>query len=79
MISKPEARELTIRRWRELPDDIPRNFEQAGILAATLAAELDFPSSANIRKLIFAWIVRELSDLPPWGNVPPEDLQGSSP
>ena len=71
-LSKDEAREETLRRWRELPAAERETEEQAQVFAAALAAELDFRTMANTRKLILSWLLRERAGLPPWGNVPPE-------
>ena len=71
-LTKDEAREETLRRWRELPAKERETEEQAQVFAAALAAELDFRSMANTRKLILSWLTRERAGLLPWGNVPPE-------
>jgi hypothetical protein len=71
-LSKDEAREETLRRWRELPAEQRQTQEQAQVFAAALAEQLEFRSMANTRKLILSWLLRERAGLPPWGNVPPE-------
>ena len=71
-LSKDEAREETLRRWRELPAQERETEEQAQVFAAALAEQLDFRTMANSRKLILSWLLRERAGLPPWGNVPPE-------
>jgi len=71
-LSKDDAREETLRRWRALPAEDRQTTEQAQYFAAALAGELDFRTMANKRKLIESWLTNELSGLPPWGNVPPE-------
>lgn len=71
-LTKDEAREETLRRWRELPAEERETEEQAQVFAAALAAQLDFRTMANPRKLILSWLMHERAGLPPWGNVPPE-------
>ena len=71
-LSKDDAREETLRRWRGLPAEDRQTTEQAQFFAAALAGELDFRTIANKRKLIESWLTNEMAGLPPWGNVPPE-------
>lgn len=73
-MTKTEARETVLRRWRELPEDQKLTLDHASVLAAALAEEIEVTTTANSRKLIFAWLVKEFSGEPPWGNVPPEEL-----
>jgi hypothetical protein len=71
-LTKDEAREETLRRWRALPAEDRETGAQMQVIAAALAEELDFRTMANSRKLIVSWLLRERAGLPPWGNVPPE-------
>lgn len=71
-LTKDEAREETLRRWRALPAAERETEDQMQVFAAALAEELDFRTMANSRKLIVSWLRRERAGLPPWGNVPPE-------
>lgn len=73
-LSKDEAREETLRRWRALPAQERQTTEQAEIFAAALADELGFHTMGNARKIIFGWLTHELAGLPPWGNLLPESL-----
>ena len=73
-LSKDDAREESLRRWRELPPEDRETIEQAQVFAAALAGELDFRTMGNSRRVIFGWLTREMAGLPPWGNVPPESI-----
>jgi hypothetical protein len=59
-LTKDEARAEALRRWRELPADERATHEQAQVFAAGLADELDFRTMGNERKVITAWLVRDL-------------------
>jgi hypothetical protein len=74
-LSKDEAREETLRRWRALPASDRQTSEQAEIFAAALADQLDFRTMANRRRVIMGWLTREMAGLPPWGNLLPESLR----
>lgn len=71
-LTKDEAREETLRRWRALPAEDRQTIEQAELFSAALADELQFRTMGNSRKVILGWIARDMAGLPPWGNVPPE-------
>jgi hypothetical protein len=43
-----------------LPDDERQTHEHAAVFAAGLADELDFRTMGNERKVIEAWLVRDL-------------------
>ncbi len=60
-MTKDEAYEEAVRRWRELPAAERRDFDQAQVFAASLAEELDFRTMGNERKVIAAWLVRDLA------------------
>jgi len=70
--SKDEARRETLQRWRALPAQSRRNVEDAAILADSLVRAMQFRTMADPKRLIFAWLVRELDGLPPWGNIRPQ-------
>lgn len=59
-MTKDEAKAEALRRWRELPEDERRTPDQAQVFAATLADQLDFRTMGNERKVIAAWLLREL-------------------
>lgn len=59
-MTKDEARQEALRRWRDLPEDERRTEDQAQVFAAGLAEELDFRTMGNERKVIAAWLVRDL-------------------
>jgi hypothetical protein len=71
-LSKEEAREETLRRWRALPAEDRETDEQLQFFAAVLAEKLEFRTMANSRKLILSWLQHERAGLPPWGKIPPE-------
>lgn len=60
-MTKDEARDEAIRRWRALPEDERQTHQQAQVLAAGLAEELDFRTMGNSRKVITAWLIHELT------------------
>ena len=70
--SKDEARRETLQRWRALPVQSRRNVEDAANLADSLVRDMAFRTMADPKRLIFAWLVRELDGLPPWGNILPQ-------
>lgn len=59
-MTKDEARLEALRRWRALPEDDRRTVDQAQVFAAGLAEELDFRTMGNERKVIAAWLVRDI-------------------
>lgn len=73
-LTKDEAREETLRRWRALPAEERRDFKDAEVLSFALAEQLDFRTMGNSRKIILSWLTHELAGLPPWGNIPPESF-----
>ena len=60
LLTKDEAFEETLRRWHELPEDQRQTHIDAKVFAAGLAGELDFRTMGNERKVIEAWLVRDL-------------------
>ena len=71
-LTKDEAREESLRRWRALPEDERQTTVHAKVFAAALAEQLDFRTMGNNRMVIAAWLIRDLNGDPPWGNIPPE-------
>lgn len=59
-MTKDEAYHEAIRRWHNLPKDERQTYVHAQVLAAGLAEELDFRTMANKRKIIEAWLCRDL-------------------
>ena len=59
-MTKDEAFHEAIRRWHQLPEDERQTYMHAQVLAAGLAEELEFRTMANKRKIIEAWLVRDI-------------------
>lgn len=59
-MTKDEAYAEALRRWHELPAAERQDFAQAQVFAASLAEELDFRTMGNVRKVIAAWLLRDL-------------------
>ncbi|MEO6013902.1 MAG: hypothetical protein ABIQ30_10010 [Devosia sp.] len=59
-MTKDEARAEAIRRWHELPEMDRQTHIQAQVFAASLAEEFDFRTMGNERKVIAAWLIREM-------------------
>ena len=59
-LTKDEAFNEALRRWHELPEEERQTITQAQVFAAGLADELDFRTMGNERKVIEAWLVRDL-------------------
>ncbi len=59
-MTKDEAYKEAIRRWRELPLMERQTYDQAQVFAASLADQLDFRTMGNERKVIAAWLVRDI-------------------
>ena len=74
-MTKDEAKAEAIRRWHDLPDDERQTPMHAQVLAAALAEELDFRTMANSRKIIAAWIIRDMEDSPD-EDEEPDDFVG---
>jgi hypothetical protein len=71
-MTKDEAREEALRRWRALPAEDRETLVQANVFAAALADQLDFRTMGNARRVIAGWLAHDLRGLAPWGNIPPE-------
>ena len=59
-MTKDEAFHEALRRWHELPQDERQTHTDAKVFAASLAELLNFRTMANERKIIEAWLVRDL-------------------
>lgn len=61
-LTKDEAHQEALRRWHALPEDERQTHKDAQVFAYGLAEVLDFRTMANERKIIEAWLVRDLED-----------------
>ena len=61
MMTKAEAEQEVIRRFALLPEHDRQNYEQADAYAARLVEEIEFPSFTDRRRLIAAWLIREIA------------------
>jgi quercetin dioxygenase-like cupin family protein len=59
-MTKEEAFRAAIERWHALPVAERQTHTHAEVFAAALAGELDFRTMGNSRKVIAAWLIREL-------------------
>ncbi|HZY68710.1 MAG TPA: hypothetical protein VFE52_08990 [Devosia sp.] len=59
-MKKTEAQAETVRRWRELPLMERQTLEQATAFAQSLHGTIEFETLGNKRKILEAWIVKEL-------------------
>lgn len=59
-MTKDEAFREALRRWHDLPGEERQTITQAQVFAAGLADLLDFRTMGNERKVIEAWLVRDL-------------------
>ena len=59
-LTKDEACQEALRRWHSLPEDERQSHTDAKVFAASLADELDFRTMGNVRKVIEAWLIRDL-------------------
>lgn len=60
-MTKQEAEQEVIRRWNLLPEHLRETYDQAEAYALRLDLELVFPSVMDPRKLIAAWLIREVT------------------
>lgn len=60
-MTKQEAEQEAIRRWYLLPSYDRESYEQAEAYASRLDAELEFPTITDRRRLIAAWLIREVT------------------
>ena len=59
-MTKQEGEQEAIRRWHLLPEHLRDSYEAAEAYAVRLDLELDFPTVTSRRRLIAAWLIREL-------------------
>ena len=59
-LTKDEAFHEALRRWHALPQEDRQTITQAQVFAAGLAGQLDFRTMGNERKVIEAWLLRDL-------------------
>jgi hypothetical protein len=60
MMTKAEAEQEVIRRFHLLAEH-EQSYEGADAYADRLALEIDFPSFTDRRRLIAAWLIREIA------------------
>ena len=60
-MTKQEAEQEVIRRWYLLPEHQRESYEQAESYALRLDEEMDFRTVTERRRLIAAWLIREVS------------------
>ena len=60
-MTKQEAAQEVIRRWSLLPEHPRESYEQAESYALRLDGEMDFYTVTERRRLIAAWLIREVS------------------
>ena len=61
-MTKDEAFHEALRRWHLLPEEERQTITHAQVFAAGLAEQLDFRTMGNERKVIEAWLVRDLGE-----------------
>ena len=59
-MTKAEGEAEAVRRWRLLPPHARATCEDAETYAARLNLELDFPTVTDRKRLIAAWLMREM-------------------
>jgi hypothetical protein len=59
-LTKDEAYQEALRRWHQLPEEERQTQTHAAVFAASLADALDFRTMGNERKVIEAWLVRDI-------------------
>jgi hypothetical protein len=76
-VTKDEAQAEALRRWHALPAAERQDVAQAQIFAASLAEELEFRTMGNERKVIAAWLVRDLEARRQQDEAEPEHREGA--
>ena len=61
-MTKQEGEQEAIRRWHLLPEHLRDSYEAAEAYAVRLDLELDFPTVTSRRRLIAAWLIREVTN-----------------
>lgn len=59
-MTKEEAQRECLRRWRARPVIDRQTYTQAEAFAATLDKEIDFRTMADKRRVIEAWLVKDI-------------------
>ena len=62
-MTKQEAEQEVIRRWYLLPEHERETYEQAESYALRLDGEMDFYTVTERRRLIAAWLIREVTHM----------------
>ena len=62
-MTKDDARKEVLRMWRALPVPERRSFAQAQAFAAQIDPAIEFRTMGAKRKVITAWLQRDLLDL----------------
>jgi hypothetical protein len=73
-LTKDQAREESLRRWRALPVYQRQTIDHAQVFAAALADELNFHTMANRRRVIESWLIQDIKGEPAWGKLVPESI-----
>jgi hypothetical protein len=61
MMTKAEAEQEVIRRFSLLAEQDRQDYEQADAYANRLVEEIEFESFTDRRRLIAAWLIREIA------------------
>ena len=61
MMTKAEAEQEVVRRFYLLSESDRQSYEQADAYASRLAEEIEFPTFTDRRRLIAAWLIREIA------------------
>ncbi len=77
-MTKDEAREESLNRWRALAPEERETLEHAQVFAAALAGQLDFRTMGNARKVILGWLIKDQKGRPAWGHIPPEGMSDTT-
>ncbi|MEQ1900505.1 MAG: hypothetical protein ABL866_07205 [Devosia sp.] len=59
-MTKDQAEQDAIARWRALPVLQRQTFAQAAAFAGELEAEFDFRTMGNTRRVLTAWLIRDI-------------------
>lgn len=60
-MTKQEAEQEAVRRWYMLPENQRQSYDQAEAYAVRLDYELEFHTITERRRLIAAWLIREVT------------------
>lgn len=59
-MTKDQAERDSLARWRALPVSQRQTFAQAAAFAGELEAEFEFRTMGNTRRVITAWLIRDI-------------------